>query len=155
MIYWSRLHMPVRSLTLPSLQKQISRLFYFLLTLPHHTAVTHVDTLYTQGLHQNNKRHVQPPFILGNEFAGIIVSAPKHSAFGKGARVFGGKLGSYAECICVDEADVRRVPEDLTNAEAVAVGVSGAVSWGSLVKKVGCYFPSCGVRNTGDGDSDG
>ncbi|KAF2467151.1 zeta-crystallin [Lindgomyces ingoldianus] len=98
-----------------------------------HAAVTHVDTLYAQGLHQNNHRHVQPPFILGNEFAGIVTSSPASSPFRPGTRVFGGGLGSYAESICVDEGSVRRVPGRWSNAEACAVGASGAVSWGSLI----------------------
>lgn len=47
--------------------------------------------------------------------------------------MFGGGLGSYAESICVDEGIVRRVPGLWSNAEACAVGVSGAVSYGSLI----------------------
>ncbi|KZM19697.1 transcription elongation factor spt5 [Ascochyta rabiei] len=98
-----------------------------------HAAVTHVDILYAQGLHQNNKRHVQPPFILGTEFSGIVTAAPRTSLFKPGARVLGGGLGSFAEEICVDEASVRLVPDQWTNAEACAVGASGAVSYGALV----------------------
>ncbi|KAF2632606.1 zeta-crystallin [Macroventuria anomochaeta] len=98
-----------------------------------HAAITHVDLLYVQGLHQNNKRHVQPPFILGTEFSGIVTSAPPTSSLTPGTRVFGGGLGSFAEEICVDEAHVRRVPAQWTNAEACAVGASGAVSYGALV----------------------
>lgn len=48
-------------------------------------------------------------------------------------RVFGGGLGSFAEAICVDESSVRHVPERWSNAEACAVGASGAVSYGALV----------------------
>lgn len=98
-----------------------------------HAAVTHVDLLYAQDLHQNNKRHVQPPFILGTEFSGIVTAAPSTSAFKPGARVFGSGLGSFAEEICVEEASVRHVPNQWTNAEACAVGASGAVSFGALV----------------------
>jgi NADPH:quinone reductase-like Zn-dependent oxidoreductase len=96
-----------------------------------HAAITHVDLLYAQGLHQNNKRHVQPPFILGNEFSGITTS-PSPS-FPVGTRVFGGGLGAYAESICVPEASVRRVPAQWSLAEACAIGASGAVSYGALV----------------------
>ncbi|XPS71354.1 transcription elongation factor spt5, variant 2 [Ascochyta lentis] len=98
-----------------------------------HAAVTHVDLLYAQGLHQNNKRHVQPPFILGTEFSGIVTAAPPTSPFKPGTRVLGGGLGSFAEEICVDGASVRLVPDQWTNAEACAVGASGAVSYGALV----------------------
>ncbi|KAG9202049.1 hypothetical protein G6514_004717 [Epicoccum nigrum] len=97
-----------------------------------HAAVTHVDLLYAQGLHQNNKRHVTPPFILGTEFAGIVISAPSSSTFRPGTRVFGGGLGAFAEQICATEDSVRRVPQQWSNAEACAVGASGAVSYGAL-----------------------
>jgi NADPH:quinone reductase-like Zn-dependent oxidoreductase len=75
---------------------------------------------------------VQPPFILGNEFAGIVTSAPPSSSFAPGTKVFGSGLGSYAEAICVSEAAVRRVPQQWSLAEACAVGASGAVSYGAL-----------------------
>ena len=99
-----------------------------------HAAVTHVDMLYAQGLHQNNRRHVKPPFILGTEYAGIVTSSPPSSQFKPGTRVFGGGLGSFAETICVDEVGMRKVPEQWSNAEACAVGASGAVGWGSLLE---------------------
>jgi NADPH:quinone reductase-like Zn-dependent oxidoreductase len=98
-----------------------------------HAAITHVDLLYAQGLHQNNRRHIKPPFLLGNEFAGIVISAPSSSSLKPGTHVFGGGLGSYAESICVPESAVRRVPKQWTLAEACAVGASGAVSYGALV----------------------
>jgi NADPH:quinone reductase-like Zn-dependent oxidoreductase len=95
--------------------------------------LTHVDLLYAQGLHQNNKRHVQPPFTLGTEFAGIVLSSPPVSAFAPGTRVFGGGLGAFAEEICINEEAIRRVPVQWTNAQACAVGASGAVSYGALI----------------------
>jgi NADPH:quinone reductase-like Zn-dependent oxidoreductase len=98
-----------------------------------HAAVTHVDLLYAQGLHQNNRRHVKPPFIIGTEFAGIVTSSPPSSSFKPGTRVFGAGLGAYAESICVPETSVRHVPEQWTLAEASAVGASGAISYGALV----------------------
>ncbi|EOA81359.1 uncharacterized protein SETTUDRAFT_99544 [Exserohilum turcica Et28A] len=98
-----------------------------------HAAVTHVDLLYAQGLHQNNRRHVQPPFVLGTEFSGIVVSSPPGSSLKPGSRVFGSGLGAYAEEICVPEEAVRHVPDQWTNAEACAVGASGAVSYGALL----------------------
>ncbi|KAI4617503.1 hypothetical protein J4E80_005706 [Alternaria sp. BMP 0032] len=98
-----------------------------------HAAVTHVDLLYAQGLHQNNRRHVQPPFVLGTEYAGVVTHSPPSSSFPPGTRVFGGGLGAYAEQICVSEPSIRRVPSQWTNAEACAVGASGAVSYGALI----------------------
>ncbi|KAF2192253.1 NAD(P)-binding protein [Zopfia rhizophila CBS 207.26] len=92
--------------------------------------------LYARGLHQNNRRHVKPPFILGTEFAGIVTASPTTS-FKPGTRVFGSGLGSFAEYICIDEGSVKRVPDQWSNAEACAVGASGAVSWGSLISVAG------------------
>ncbi|PSN70127.1 NAD(P)-binding protein [Corynespora cassiicola Philippines] len=95
-----------------------------------HAAITHVDMLYAQGLHQNNRRHMKPPFILGNEFAGVVLSSS--TKFKAGTRVFGGSIGSYAEQICVHEDALRKVPDSWTNAEACAVGASGAISYAAL-----------------------
>lgn len=47
--------------------------------------------------------------------------------------MFGGGLGAFAQEIWVDEGSVRRVPEQWSNAQACAVGASGAVSYGALV----------------------
>lgn len=76
---------------------------------------------------------MKPPFILGNEFSGIVIESPPSSAFKPGSRVFGGSIGSYAEEICVSEDAVRAVPPQWSNAEACAVGASGAVSYGALI----------------------
>lgn len=76
---------------------------------------------------------MQPPFILGTEFSGIVTKTPPGSSFKPGTRVFGGGLGSCAEEICVDEASVQRIPQQWSNADACAVGASGAVSYGALV----------------------
>ncbi|KAK8162743.1 hypothetical protein BKA80DRAFT_295530 [Phyllosticta citrichinensis] len=107
-----------------------------------HAAITHVDLIYAQGRHQNNRRHVKPPFILGTEFAGVVLCAFPTSSFRPGTRVFGFGLGSFAEEICVDELQVRPVPERWTNAEACAVGGSAAVAYGALGE--GCGHVSAG-----------
>ncbi|KAH6620066.1 zeta-crystallin [Boeremia exigua] len=120
----------IRAQDAPSPEPKSSKAIHVKIT---HAAITHVDLLYAQGLHQNNKRHVQPPFILGTEFSGIVTAAPSTSSLKPGTRVFGGGLGSFAQEICVDEASVRRVPDQWSNAEACAVGASGAVSYGALV----------------------
>ncbi|KAK7540816.1 uncharacterized protein J3D65DRAFT_644664 [Phyllosticta citribraziliensis] len=107
-----------------------------------HAAITHVDLLYAQGRHQNNRRHVKPPFVLGTEFAGVVLCASRTSSFRPGTRVFGFGLGSFAEEICVDELQVKPVPQRWTNAEACAVGGSAAVAYGALGD--GCGHVSAG-----------
>ncbi|EMD65530.1 hypothetical protein COCSADRAFT_159170 [Bipolaris sorokiniana ND90Pr] len=120
----------LRPCSIPSPERKHSEKIHIKTT---HSAVTHVDLLYAQGLHQNNRRHVKPPFVLGTEFSGIVISSPSESSFKPGARVFGGGLGAYAEEIWASEGAIRRVPEQWTNAEACAVGSSGAVSYGALL----------------------
>lgn len=63
--------------------------------------VNFVDTLYARGKHQNNRSLVLPPFVLGLEFAGVVVSAPPESSWKPGDRVFGDHSGSYAEYLTV------------------------------------------------------
>ncbi|KAI1327546.1 zeta-crystallin [Xylariaceae sp. FL0255] len=96
--------------------------------------VNFVDTLYARGKHQNNQRHVKPPFVLGLEFAGIVASAPPSSQFVPGDRVFGDWSGSYAEYISIPaSSSLHRIPAgwDFTHAAGLAATVP--VSYGALV----------------------
>ncbi|PVH97631.1 zeta-crystallin [Periconia macrospinosa] len=108
-----------------------------------HAAVTHVDQLYAQGLHQNNKRHIKPPFILGNEFSGIVTESNPLSPFKPGDRVFGGALGAYAEHANVSADTLRTVPQAWSNLQACAVGSSGAISYGALISVAGLRRGEC------------
>jgi NADPH:quinone reductase-like Zn-dependent oxidoreductase len=102
-----------------------------------HVSPTHVDILYAQGKHQNNQRHAKPPFILGMDFAGIVEHSPTSSQLKAGDNVYGSYFGAFAEYIAIDvkggAGSVRRVPKKWTNAEACAVGASGAIS-------LGCFY---------------
>ncbi|KAJ9661358.1 hypothetical protein H2201_006550 [Coniosporium apollinis] len=102
-----------------------------------HASITHVDTLYARGQHQNNRRHAIPPFTLGLEFSGIVAQSPAFSAYRPGDRVFGSALGAYAEYIAVPEALLRRVPRGWGLREACALGASGCVAVASLVGERG------------------
>jgi len=97
--------------------------------------VNFVDTLYARGQHQNNKSHVLPPFVLGLEFAGIVVSAPAASQWKAGDQVFGDHGGSYAEYISVpveQAKNLQRIPTGWTAVEAAGLGATLPVSYGAL-----------------------
>ncbi|KAK4990126.1 hypothetical protein LTR66_004959 [Elasticomyces elasticus] len=99
-----------------------------------HASPQAVDVLYALGKHQNNnakRGHIHPPFILGNDFAGVVVSAPPGSSYVAGENVFGSKLGAFAELIAVEEGEVGWVPGRLRNADAVAL-VGGAVAYAAV-----------------------
>ncbi|QDS72910.1 hypothetical protein FKW77_007848 [Venturia effusa] len=106
-----------------------------------HVSPTHVDLLYAQGLHQNNKSHAKPPFTLGMDFAGIVLS-PGASSFTRGDSVYGSHFGAFCQYLVLDTSKgegggIRLVPEKWTSREACAVGASGATSLGCFIKAGG------------------
>ncbi|KAL2881206.1 hypothetical protein SGCOL_003497 [Colletotrichum sp. CLE4] len=97
--------------------------------------VNFVDTLYAKGKHQNNRSLVRPPFILGLEFAGIILSSPPASSFRPGDRVFGGSTGSYSEIISLDASTpLHHIPPKWTFAQAAGLAATLPVSFAALVQ---------------------
>ncbi|KAH8655921.1 zeta-crystallin [Ilyonectria robusta] len=101
--------------------------------------VNFVDILYAQGLHQNNKSLVRPPFTLGLEFAGIVVSSPAASSFKPGDAVFGDCGGSYCEFVAIQEnsGSLQKIPASWDFTEAAALGATLPVSYGALVLRGG------------------
>ncbi|KAG9243647.1 zeta-crystallin [Calycina marina] len=97
--------------------------------------VNFVDLLYCRGKHQNNRSLVRPPFILGLEFAGTVVSSPESSKFSPGDRVFGGSLGCYAEFITVSEDILQCIPPEWDFVSAAGLGATAPVSYGALIDR--------------------
>ncbi|KAK0113610.1 hypothetical protein ONS95_013855 [Cadophora gregata] len=97
--------------------------------------VNFVDLLYARGKHQNNRSLVTPPFILGLEFAGTILSSPSsaQSRFPPGSRVFGGSIGSYATQISVKPSSLHLIPQHWTFAQAAGLAATAPVSYGALI----------------------
>ena len=90
-----------------------------------------------RGKHQNNRSLVTPPFILGLEFAGTVLSTPANSKYSPGDRVFGGSIGSYAEQISVKEDNLHRIPKHWDFTDAAALAATAPVSYGALVLRSG------------------
>ncbi|KAL0934694.1 NAD-binding rossmann-fold containing protein [Colletotrichum truncatum] len=100
--------------------------------------VNYVDTLYAKGKHQNNRSLVRPPFILGLEFSGVVLSAPPGSGWQAGDRVFGGCTGSYSEVISIPiSTPLHRIPEKWTFTEAAGIAATLPVSYAALVNQAG------------------
>lgn len=111
-----------------------------------HCSPQHADILHAQGKHQNNNRKkgwLFPPFVLGFDFAGVVVSTNQPAtnnnskngtahAFHRGDRVFGASVGAFAEYICVRAASIRKIPATLTNLTACAMS-GQAVSYAAVV----------------------
>ncbi|MBB3929273.1 NADPH:quinone reductase-like Zn-dependent oxidoreductase [Kaistia hirudinis] len=84
----------------------------------------------------------RPPFILGHDMAGIVVRVgSKVRRFKPGDEVYArprdGHVGTFAEAISVNEADLALKPKNLTMAEAAAVPLVGLTAWQALVERAG------------------
>lgn len=83
------------------------------------------------------KGNVHPPFVLGYDFAGVVVEEPASPVPGEAAprtgdRVFGASIGAFAEYVVVKARQVRRVPDGVSS--MIACAVSGqAVSYAAVV----------------------
>ncbi len=100
-----------------------------------HSALNHVDLLYARGLHQNNHIGlVKPPFVLGLEFAGVVVGS-ESSEFRVGDHVWGAAVGGFAEQISVPASSLQKLPSGWTLHDAAGLGAATApVSYGALVR---------------------
>jgi NADPH:quinone reductase len=81
--------------------------------------VSFPDLLLLRGEYQ---LRLEPPFIPGMEVAGVVRSAPYESDFKPGQRVTAlAMLGGWAERVAVPPTNVRPTPDDIDDAEAVAL----------------------------------
>ncbi|KAE8449486.1 hypothetical protein EG329_008094 [Mollisiaceae sp. DMI_Dod_QoI] len=99
--------------------------------------VNFVDLLYARGKHQNNHSLVTPPFILGLEFSGTVISSPSISPFQPGDHVFGSAQGSYATHISVPESSLRHNPPSWDFVTAAGLAAIAPVSYGALILRAG------------------
>ena len=81
--------------------------------------VSFPDLLLLRGEYQ---LRLEPPFIPGMEVAGVVRSAPYESEFKPGQRVTAlSMLGGWAEQVAVPPDNLTPTPDDLDDAEAVAL----------------------------------
>jgi len=81
--------------------------------------VSFPDLLLLRGEYQ---LRLDPPFIPGMEVAGVVRSAPYESEFKPGQRVTAlAMLGGWAEQVAVPIANLKATPDDVDDAEAVAL----------------------------------
>lgn len=82
----------------------------------------------------------RPPLVLGHDVAGRVVRVgPKARRFRIGDAVYArprdGRIGTFAEFIAVDEADVALTPANLTLPEAASIPLVGLTAWQALVER--------------------
>ncbi|GMA46617.1 NADPH:quinone reductase [Tetragenococcus muriaticus] len=81
--------------------------------------------------------HYDMPLVLGNDFAGRIVKiGGKVTKFKVGDEVYGrpkkSKIGTFAEYIGIDQADIALKPKNLTFEEAASIPLVGLTSYQAL-----------------------
>lgn len=84
----------------------------------------------------------RPPFILGHDVAGKIIRVgSKVRNLKAGDEVYArprdGRIGTFAEYIAVDEADVALKPGNLSMEEAASIPLVGLTAWQALVERAG------------------
>ncbi|NYJ13407.1 NADPH:quinone reductase-like Zn-dependent oxidoreductase [Rhizobium leguminosarum] len=81
----------------------------------------------------------RPPFVLGHDVAGTVVrTGPRVRRFKVGDEVYARprdhRVGTFAEFIAIDEADVALKPNNLSMAEAASIPLVGLTAWQALVE---------------------
>ncbi|MBZ9723828.1 NADP-dependent oxidoreductase [Mesorhizobium sp. CO1-1-11] len=82
----------------------------------------------------------RPPFILGHDVAGIVVRVgSKVRGFKPNDEVYArprdGRIGTFAQSIAMNEADVALKPKNLSMEEAASIPLVGLTAWQVLVEK--------------------
>jgi len=84
----------------------------------------------------------RPPFILGHDVAGIVVGIGSNvRRFKLGDEVYArprdGRIGTFAERIAIDQADVALKPGTIGMADAASIPLVGLTAWQALVERAG------------------
>jgi len=80
------------------------------------------------------------PLILGNDVAGVVVGVgPKVRGFKSGDEVYArpnqDRIGTFAEFIAMNEADVALKPRNLTMEESASIPLVGLTAWQVLIER--------------------
>src|SRR5690349_8772149 len=70
--------------------------------------VSYPDVLRSRGQYQDRR---EPPYVFGNEFAGVVAAAPKGTRWQPGDRVFGSIDGAAAEHLVARDEDLLPLPD--------------------------------------------
>ena len=84
----------------------------------------------------------RPPFVLGHDMAGVVARVgSKVRRFKVGDEVYArprdSRVGTFAEAISINEADLALKPKNLTMEEAAGIPLVGLTAWQALVERAG------------------
>ena len=109
------------------------------LVLVHAAAVNLIDSKLRDGEFKPILPY-RPPFVVGHDVAGTVVSVGASvRRFKVGDEVYSrprdGRIGTFAEQIAIDEADVALKPANLSMEEAASIPLVGLTAWQALVER--------------------
>lgn len=104
----------------------------------HATAVNVLDSKVRDGEFKLILPY-RPPFVLGHDVAGIIVRVgPKVRRFKAGDEVYARprdyRVGTFAEFIAINEADVALKPKNISMEEAASIPLVGLTAWQAIAE---------------------
>ncbi|OCP19784.1 MULTISPECIES: NADP-dependent oxidoreductase [unclassified Ensifer] len=104
----------------------------------HATAVNLLDSKVRDGEFKLILPY-RPPFVLGHDVAGTVIRVgPKVRWFKVGDEVYARprdhRVGTFAEFIAINEADVALKPKNLSMEEAASIPLVGLTAWQALVE---------------------
>ncbi|HUQ35750.1 MAG TPA: NADP-dependent oxidoreductase [Aestuariivirga sp.] len=104
----------------------------------HATAVNLLDSKVRDGEFKSFLLY-RPPFVLGHDVAGTVVrTGTKVMRFKVGDEVYARprdhRVGTFAEFIAINEADVALKPKNLSMEEAASIPLVGLTAWQALVE---------------------
>jgi NADPH:quinone reductase-like Zn-dependent oxidoreductase len=110
----------------------------------HAASVNQLDSKVRDGEFKSILPY-RPPFILGHDVAGTVIkTGSKVRQFKVGDAVYSRprdhRIGTFAEFIAVNEADVALKPKNLNTTEAASIPLVGLTAWQALVE-VGKVMP--------------
>jgi len=109
-----------------------------LLVQVHAASVNLLDSKIRDGEFKLFLRY-RPPFVLGHDVAGTVIrTGPKVRKFKVGDEVYARprdhRVGTFAEFIAINEADVAMKPKNLSMEEAASIPLVGLTAWQALVE---------------------
>ncbi len=104
----------------------------------HATAINLLDSKLRDGAFKLFLPY-KPPFILGHDLAGEVVRLGAHvRGFKVGDQVFARprdhRIGTFAEYLAVDQADIALKPANISMQQAAALPLVGLTAWQALVE---------------------
>ena len=111
------------------------------LVVIHAAGVNPLDSKIRDGAFKSTLPY-RPPFLLGHEMAGIVARVgSKVRRFKEGDEVYArprdGRVGTFAESISINEADLALKPKNLSMEESASIPLVGLTAWQVLVERAG------------------